>query len=150
MPFQFSQRSQALLLTVKPNLRAVAQRAIELTEVDFGVVQGNRTLEQQRYLYGQGRTAQQLLKAGLTSKYARPDLPRVTWTLNSNHIGGNAIDVMPYVDGVGNWDNDGRLGLWPPIAAAFARAAKDLAIPIVWGGSWTKTPDRPHFELAQK
>lgn len=150
MPFQFSQRSQAILLTVKPNLRAVAQRAIELTAVDFGVVQGNRTLEQQRYLYGQGRTALQLAKQGLPSKYSQPGLPIVTWTLNSNHIGGNALDVMPYVNGVGNWDNDGKLGLWPQIASAFKLAACELAIPIVWGGDWKKTKDRPHFELAQK
>lgn len=148
--FRFSQRSQSILVTVKPQLQAVANRAIQLTTVDFGVVQGNRTLEQQRYLYGQGRTPQQLLKVGLTSKYARPDLPVVTWTLNSNHIGGNAIDVMPYIDGVGNWDNDGRLGLWPPIHAAFRLAAKELNIKIVLGADWEKTPDRPHVELAQK
>lgn len=150
MPFKFSQRSQGVLVTVKPQLQAVANRAIALSAVDFGVVQGNRTLEQQRYLYGQGRSVLQLAKHGLPSKYARPDLPVVTWTLNSNHLGGNAIDVMPYLHGKGNWDNDGKLGLWKPIHEAFRLAAKELEIPIVLGADWKKTPDRPHVELANK
>lgn len=131
--FVFGARSQAILLTVKPKLQQVAQRALKLSEVDFAIVQGNRTQAQQNALYEQGRT-----KPG----------PVVTWTRNSNHIGGYAIDVCPYANGVLDWDDSGRKGFWPKIARAFTLASTELGIPVQWGGRWTK-PDRPHFELVR-
>jgi peptidoglycan L-alanyl-D-glutamate endopeptidase CwlK len=130
--FRLSKRSRDKLAGVNPKLAAVVERAIELTEVDFVVVQGNRTQAEQDALYAQGRT-----KPG----------PKVTWTRNSNHIGGNAVDLAPWVNGAIEWDNSGRLGLYPHIAAAMQDAATELGVPITWGGSWKSTPDRPHFEL---
>lgn len=133
MPFQFSKRSHELLANVHPQLRLVAIRALQLSEVDFGITAGNRTVKEQAALYAKGRTA--------------PG-PKVTWTMNSRHIGGFAIDVAPYVNGKLEWDDNGKLGLWPKIAAAFKAAAKELNVPIVWGGDWKTTKDRPHFELS--
>lgn len=146
--FVFGRNSLTVLATVKPELQALARRALSLSEVDFSVVQGNRTPDQQARLYGQGRTAQQCSTAGIPSAYAQPDKPQVTWTLHSNHIGGNAIDVCPFVDGAFNWDNDGSLGLWPQIADAFKAAAKMHDTTIYWGGDWgASQKDRPHFSL---
>jgi len=146
--YAFGNRSQSLLLTVKPSLRKVAERAIQLSKVDFGVVQGARTLDQQKRLYGQGRSGAQCVAKGIPAAYARPDMNVVTWTLNSNHIGGNAIDVCPVINGNFVWDNDGRLGLWPQVATAFKAAATETGIPIYWGGDWKgKQNDRPHFSI---
>ena len=131
MPFTLSARSRARLVGVHPELVRVVELAIRLSTVDFVVTQGNRTQAEQDALYAQGRT-----KPG----------PVVTWTRNSNHIGGRAVDVAPFVDGAVEWDDNGKLGLWPRIAEAFKSAADELSVPIVWGGNWTK-PDRPHFEL---
>ena len=150
MPFRFSQVSLARLATVHPDLQKVAKRAIELSSVDFVVTQGNRTVDEQMRLYGKGRTAAQCVAKGVPAIYARPGESQVTWTLNSNHIGGRAIDVAPYVNGQLEWDDKGKLGLWPKIAKAFKTAAAELAIQIEWGGDWTKTVDRPHFELVKK
>lgn len=47
------------------------------------ITDGNRTLEEQKELYAQGRT-----KPGKV----------VTWTLNSSHIGGRAVDIA-FIDG---------------------------------------------------
>lgn len=143
---KLSERSLKILSTVKPDLQKVVSRAIEISEVDFGVTCGNRTQEEQNELYAKGRTREQLDKAGLY--HVDPKLgPIVTWTLNSNHIGGNAVDLLPYINGKAEWDNNGKLGLWPKIAKAMKQAANELNIPITWGGDWQKTPDRPHFEL---
>lgn len=147
MTFRFSKASLDRLATVDAALQRVAHRALELSPIDFVVVQGNRTLDEQKRLYGKGRTAAQCAAKGVPASYARPNEAKVTWTLNSNHIGGRAIDVAPYVDGGINWDDNGKLGLWPKIAAAFKQAAKELDVPLVWGGDWTTTVDRPHFEL---
>lgn len=135
MSFKFSQRSLSILNTVHPDLQKVVKRALGLSVVDFGVTAGNRTQAEQDELYAQGRT-----KPG----------PKVTWTRNSRHIGGYAIDLLPYINGKAEWDNNGKLGLWPKINEAMQKASKELNIPVVWGGSWQTTPDRPHFELDRK
>ncbi|MBS0227071.1 MAG: M15 family metallopeptidase [Proteobacteria bacterium] len=147
--FVFGKQSVALLATVKPELQALARRALSLSEVDFGIVQGNRTLDEQMRLYGQGRDAERCAVMGVPPAYAQPDKQKVTWTLKSNHIGGNAIDVCPWVDGHYEWDNDGKLGLWPKIADAFKRASGTLGTPVYWGGDWTTKKDRPHFSLVK-
>lgn len=132
MSFRLSARSRARLVGVRPELVRVVERAIEITTVDFVVVSGARTQAQQDALYAQGRT-----KPG----------PKVTWTRNSRHIGGYAVDLCPFVNGAIEWDNDGRLGLWPRLAEAMKAAARDMGVMLIWGGDWKRTPDRPHFEL---
>lgn len=132
MPFTLSAKSQERLAGVHPDLRRVVERAIQLSTVDFIVTQGNRTPAEQAALYAQGRT-----KPG----------PKVTWTLNSRHVGGFAVDLAPWREGGIDWDDNGKRGLWPRIAEAMNAAAAELKVPITWGGKWTKTPDRPHFEL---
>lgn len=132
MPFTLSARSRSRLVGVHPDLVRVVNLAIRLTTVDFAVTAGNRTQAEQDALYAQGRT--------------RPG-PKVTWTRNSRHIGGYAVDVAPWINGGIEWDNNGKLGAWPRIAEAFKSAAKELGVPIVWGGDWANTKDRPHFEL---
>ena len=146
--YKLSKVSLGRLETVKEPLQDVVKLAISISEVDFGVVQANRTRDDQAKLYGQGRTIAIMKQMGLPPQYARPDLPKVTWTMNSNHIGGRAVDLVPYVNGKVEWDNNGRLGLWPKIAKAMKTAAAELGVSIVWGGDWKKTVDRPHFDLA--
>lgn len=138
MPYALSARSRNRLAGVHPDLVRVVKRAIEITTCDFGVTCGVRTPAEQRALYARGRTT--------------PG-PKVTWTLTSNHFVkadgfGHAVDLVPYVGGEPEWDNDGRLGVWPRIAEAMKSAARELGVSIVWGGDWKRTPDRPHFELA--
>lgn len=147
MTFKFSQNSLNRLATVHPDMQRVAHRAIELSSIDFSITQGRRTLDEQKRLYGKGRTAAQCRAAGVPEAYAKPNEKQVTWTLRSNHLSGNAIDVAPYINGRLEYDDNGKLGLWPKIAKAFKDAARELGVPIEWGGDWTKTKDRPHFEL---
>lgn len=134
MGYKLSKRSLDKLSGVNPALANVVKRAIELSTVDFVVVQGNRTQAEQDALYAQGRT-----KPG----------PVVTWTRNSNHIGGRAVDLAPWVNGAIDWDNANKHKYYDDINAAMQQAAKEKGVKIVWGGSWVKTKDRPHFELAK-
>lgn len=108
MPFQLSAKSRERLAGVHPDLRRVVERAIQLTTIDFVVTQGNRTQAEQDALYAQGRT-----KPG----------KKVTWTRNSRHVGGFAVDLAPYIGGGIEWDDDGRIGAWPRIAEAMKAAA---------------------------
>lgn len=119
--FTFSRRSERSLEGVHPDLVAVARRALEITEIDFVVIEGLRTAARQKELVRQGASK----------------------TLNSRHLTGHAIDVVPWVDGKVRWD-------WPlyyQLHEAFRAAAIELAVPLIWGGHWHKFPDGPHFEL---
>lgn len=148
MAFKLSNTSKKRLEGVDPRLAKVVNRAIELTLVDFTVTQGNRTKDEQARLYGKGRTGAQMTAKGLPAAYARPGERQVTWTMNSNHIGGRAVDLAPYANGRIEWDEDGKLGYWPKIAAAMKQAAKELGVTIKWGGEWQGSQlDRPHFEI---
>ena len=127
MTFQFSQNSLNKLEGVHPDLVKVCHAAIKKSAVDFGITCGVRTQAEQVKLYAQGRTT--------------PG-PIVTWTLDSRHKTGHAVDVMAYVGGKVSWEE----GYYEKIADAFLSAAADLNIKLVWGGNFQK-PDRPHIEL---
>lgn len=122
MGYKLGTRSKQSLSGVHVDLVAVVEKAIEITEVDFSVIEGIRHIERQR----------QLVKAGKST------------TLNSRHITGHAVDMVPYpVD----WEDLERFEL---MAEAMKLAAEELEIPIIWGGDWKSFYDAPHFELDRK
>lgn len=123
-PFRFSARSRRNLADVHADLRAVAERALELSPVDFVVTEGLRTVTRQKELFKVGATR----------------------TMNSRHLTGHAVDVAAWVGGTVRWD-------WPlyaQIAGAFKQAALERSVQIVWGGDWSSFKDGPHFELDRK
>jgi peptidoglycan L-alanyl-D-glutamate endopeptidase CwlK len=135
MAFKLSAASEKILSTVRPDLQRVIRRAAELTTTPFAVVSGNRTQAQQDHLYAQGRT--------------RPGLI-VTWTRNSNHMGGGAIDFSA-VDSKGNPTNHLKhtwnAGYYKPIAETILAAGKELGIPVEWP-LWKKG-DWGHIQLVK-
>jgi peptidoglycan L-alanyl-D-glutamate endopeptidase CwlK len=124
MTFRLSQKSIDRLSGVHPDLVAVVKRALEITEVDFAVLEGVRSRARQEQLFKQ----------------------KATKTMNSRHLTGHAVDLGAYVGGGIRWD-------WPlyyQIADAMKAAAAELEIPLTWGGDWKTFPDGPHFELPWK
>lgn len=131
--FVFSRRSLSMLEGVHPDLVRLATRALALSEVDFAVTEGVRTLARQRQLLDQG--ASQTLNS--------MHLPRPTDIGGATQNLAYAIDVAAYVGGRIRWD-------WPlyhRIKAAFDQASRETGIPFKWGGDWRSFPDGPHFEL---
>lgn len=121
MIFRFGLRSNANLLGVHPDLQAVAQRALELSAIDFTVTEGLRTPARQQELFAQHKSQ----------------------TLRSRHITGHAIDVAALHDGKLTWN----WAEYETISKAFKAAAKELGVAITWGGDWKSFKDGPHFEL---
>ncbi len=122
--FTFSARSKQRLEGVHPDLVKVVQRALELSKVDFAVVEGLRTPQRQKELFASGATR----------------------TMNSRHLTGHAVDLAPFIAGQLRWD-------WPPfyeIAKAMKAAAAELGVAITWGGDWRTFKDGPHWELDWK
>lgn len=124
MSYRLSKRSRSRLAGVHPDLVVVVATAITLTDIDFTVLEGRRSLERQK----------ELLSTGASQ------------TLRSRHLTGHAIDLGAYVDGQVRWD-------WPlyhKINEAMQQAAVYCDVPIQWGGYWKSFPDGPHFELPWK
>ena len=147
MTFRLSQASLAKLEGVDPDLVRVVRRAIELTKVDFKVVQGLRTKEEAYVNWGKGRNVEALIKAGVPNpqRYAQPTLAKVTWLrdpLGSKHIRGKAVDLLPAPY---DWKEQAP---FVAVNVAMQEAARELGVNVVWGGSWKSSPDLPHFEVA--
>jgi len=115
----FTERDLLRLKGVHPDLVRVMSRARLAT--DFMVIEGLRTAERQAELVARGASQ----------------------TLKSRHLTGHAVDIAPTLHGQPMWD-------WPlyhPMAAAVMDAANAESVAIIWGGTWTKFRDGPHFEL---
>jgi peptidoglycan L-alanyl-D-glutamate endopeptidase CwlK len=114
MPFKLSQRSLDRLVGVKPQLVEVVKLAIELTTVDFGVVEGLRTLETQKRYVETGKSQ----------------------TMNSKHLTGGAVDLAVYIDGQVSWE----LNVYDNLADAMKTAAAQKGVGLKWGAAWN-VPD---------
>ena len=122
MSYKLGTRSLQNLSGVHPDLVAVVKLAITITEQDFTVIEGIRSVNRQRELFKAGKST----------------------TMNSRHITGHAVDMVPWpVD----WNDLERFEV---VAEAMKAAAEELDIPIVWGGDWKSFYDAPHFELDRK
>ncbi|TAK88646.1 MAG: M15 family peptidase [Aquabacterium sp.] len=119
--FAFSERSLAELRGVHADLVKVVRRALELSGQDFAVIDGLRTLDEQKRLVESGASR----------------------TMDSRHLTGHAVDLAPCVNGKLRWE-------WEPIwrvAEAVRAAAREAGVALVWGAAWdvvlTDTTDAP-------
>lgn len=114
MAYKLSKRSLARLEGVDERMIRVVKTAITFSTVDFGVIQGLRTIEEQRELVAKGASQ----------------------TMKSKHLDGLAVDLMAYVGSRGSWE----LSLYDNIADAMKLAAIEENVAIRWGAAW-QIPD---------
>lgn len=124
MKFKLSNKSKDNLKGVHPDLVFLVYRALQLSEVDFGITEGLRSKERQQTLVSEGKSL----------------------TMNSRHITGHAVDVVGYSNGKVSWDFE----IYEKISEAFKTASKEMGYPVVWGGDWKTLKDGPHFELDKR
>ena len=134
MSFKLGKNSIINLTGVDGRLVEIADLAIKLSNIDFGIPSsgGLRTTADQAKLYKDG-----VSKAdGVNNK--------------SYHQTGKALDVYAYIDGKASWDT-GHLAL---VAVAMLQAASLLKYPLTSGVLWTSDDelygwDCPHFQLGE-
>lgn len=113
--FNLSERSLNNLKGVNERLVKVVHRAIEITKIDFAVIEGVRTPEKQLQYFNEGKS--QVAVGG-------------------THVEGKAVDLMAFHDGKGSWD----LTYYDDIADAMKQASSEYGIAIRWGAAWN-VPD---------
>lgn len=133
MTYTLSEKSKNKLIGVHPALVGVVHKAIELSDIDFSVLYGVRTAEQQNELYQRGRSTRGPIvtyKDGYTRK-SNHQIKEDGW--------GYAVDLMPYpVD----WDDWSK---FESIDRAIQRASTECGVVVEWGGTW-KMKDGAHWE----
>lgn len=125
--FKFSQRSETNLKGVNPDLVKVIRRALELTTVDFIVIEGLRTQARQKELVATGKSQ----------------------TMNSRHLTGNAVDIIPV-------NTTWNIEEFKPLLKAVKQAADEQGLKLRFGINWKNDPslpietrfiDAPHIEI---
>lgn len=132
MGFELTNKDLKFLSQVHPDLARVIRRAATISPVPFKLKEGIRTLTRQKQLVAQG--------------YSK--------TLNSRHLTGHAVDLVPLIDVNG----DGKISTdetyhWPAyykLAPFIKQAAKLENVPLEWGGDWKSFKDGPHWQLPYK
>lgn len=115
---------------VHPDLLKLADAVLQAAPWPLRITEGMRTLERQK----------QLLAA------------KATKTLNSRHLTGHAIDVVPYID----LDRDGKIEteelynrrLFDILIPIAKKEAERLKIKTTFGYDWGW--DSPHWELDRR
>lgn len=121
--FQLSERSLKRLDGVNPKLVSVVKKAIQISDYDFIVVEGLRSIETQRKYVSEGKSK----------------------TMKSYHLTGDAVDLAPIENGKIDWTNS--KGQFDSVAESMKQAAKEFGVKITWGGDWKSFVDKPHFQI---
>lgn len=83
MSYQLGDHSRKELIGVHPILVGMVEEAIKITKQDFIVFDGLRTMQEQRKNVAKG----------------------VSKTMNSYHLYGLAVDLVPFVNGQPKWEH---------------------------------------------
>lgn len=114
MGYKLSKKSLDRLEGVDERLIQVVKIAIEVSNIDFAVTEGLRTIERQKELVAKGASQ----------------------TMKSKHIDGLAVDLAAYIGDRISWE----MNLYDDIADAMKYAAKEVDVAICWGAAW-QIPD---------
>lgn len=141
MSMTLKPRDRSVLEGVHPDLVRLVERAADLSPVPFRVFEGVRSVERQRENVRRG----------------------VSKTMHSRHIVGpngvcHAVDLVLAFDVDGDGDIDGSdywaspgsvqgADAWRRLETAVKSAARDLGVPVEWGGDWRSFKDYPHWQL---
>lgn len=139
---------------LKPRLADMARRAIvimksneklkELGVTDIAISETFRDVSTQMAYYSRGRMpnvndVQEMYRAAGLWKITAEDARKpITWTMNSKHLTGDAIDLVPM---------RGSVTWWAAPKEVWERMGEiGESVGMAWGGRW-KNADTPHFEM---
>lgn len=119
--YSFGSQSKERLKGVHPQMVKLMEEAVKASPLDFSITEGVRSLERQKELFSSGKSQ----------------------TMRSRHLTGHAVDIGVLVDGNLTW----KFPKYQLVADHIKKVAKELGIPLEWGGDWASFKDGPHFQL---
>lgn len=141
--YRFGNTSLERLSTCHNDIQIIMKKAIEKSTIDFGIAEGERSVERQKELFD----------AGLSK------IDGVTRKGKHNYSPSLAVDIYPFIKGAAVWDNETLsflAGFIHGIAAQLLEEGK-ISHRLRWGGNFDMDgeileqsfDDRPHFELVR-
>lgn len=140
--YRFSETSRKRLQTCHPDLIAIFEEAIKRSPIDFGIAEGQRSIEDQQKYFREGKSKID----GITKKGKH------------NYNPSLAVDIYAFFSGKASWDKDHLC-----VIAGVVIAVSDILYEggatdhrLRWGGNWDMDgevisdqsfQDLPHFEL---
>ena len=121
--YKLGKKSLGKLVGVHPQLAFVVTEAIKISQQDFSVTEGVRTMQRQKQLVAKGASK----------------------TYRSYHLNGLAVDLVPYVGGKLSWDEK----YFPAIHDAMVTVIKKHNLNIDNGFDLWKW-DMPHWQMTGK
>jgi peptidoglycan LD-endopeptidase CwlK len=140
--YKFGKTSIERLATCHSDIQLIMNESIKITNVDFGIAEGERSIEKQQQYFKEGKSKID----GINKKGKH------------NYTPSLAVDIYPYFDNGAKWDNE-HLSYLSGIIHAVSEmlfASEKITHKIRWGGNWDMDgvilidqsfDDRPHFEL---
>jgi len=122
---------------INPVVKCLCEIALSKYKKDCIIVEGKRTVERQLELYGKGRSIVECMKYmdyKKAVKYSKPTETQVTWTTNSRHLTGLAVDVVPFYNNKIQWVLDPDL-------------IRIMEMHGFESGSRWKKQDIPHYQI---
>lgn len=140
--YKFGNTSKSRLQTCHKDIQLIMNEAIKITNVDFGIAEGHRSIEKQQQYFKEGKS-----KIDGVNKKGK-----------HNYTPSLAVDIYPYFDNGAKWDNEHLSYLSGIIHAVSEMLFTDgkISHKVRWGGNWDMDgvilidqsfDDRPHFEL---
>ncbi len=139
---EFGKTSKRRLATCHKDLQLIMNTAIAISDIDFGIAEGNRSIERQYKLFKQNKSKID----GITRKGKHNFFPSL------------ASDIYIFYDGKAKWEKEHLTYVAGVIhtVAVMLFAQGLITHKIRWGGNWDMDgkilidqsfDDRPHFEL---
>jgi peptidoglycan L-alanyl-D-glutamate endopeptidase CwlK len=136
--FKFSKKSLERLKKANPVLQLVFYRMLEISDIDFGIVCTERTIEEQKELYKNGRSK----------------IDGVTKLSKHNIAPAEAGDLMVFINGQVSWESHYYIYL----GGLFKSVCAELGVQGRWGGNFDMDTDIleqdfddiGHFEIIDK
>lgn len=142
MSYKFGNTSLERLSTCHHELQLIMREALEVSQIDFGIAEGHRSIEKQKSYFDQGLSK----------------IDGVNQRGKHNYNPSLAADVYAYVNGKASWSEKDLCyigGVITGVAERLRREGK-ISSRIRWGGNWDSDgeivtdqgfKDLPHFEL---
>jgi peptidoglycan L-alanyl-D-glutamate endopeptidase CwlK len=142
MKYKFSTTAASRLATCHSDLQKIMNLAIELTDMDFGIAEGHRSIERQQQMYKDGKSK----------------IDGITRKGKHNYSPSLAVDIYAFVNGKASWAVADLMFLNGIITAAakILKAQGEITHDIRLGANWDRDgefltdqsfDDLPHIEL---